>query len=348
VGAAALLLTAGAGLFGGATAGARMLEVVDDGPQQARPVRVDVVERHGKEQGPATQEIEQTPETMVFFEHAAGAPVAITEAMMRQITREQLRRADGEGADSFDEEGSASFITMPSVKLANFSTKEVREVGVGFTTAGRMNVIAGYAVALKPGESQTVRSNWRGRNVIIPGTLGDVSLRVVWVTFADGTQWGERARPPHPPAPPDAPNAPNEPNASNSSEPNARNSVRGAAASGRGDGVGVGSGAGGGASAGGGSGAGAGRGVGLDEQILDGPQPSYPPIAKAAHAEGKVSVRVTVDEEGNVVAAEAVSGHPLLQSAAVDAARATRFKPTVVDGKPVRVSGVISYNFKLK
>ena len=59
-------------------------------------------------------------------------------------------------------------------------------------------------------------------------------------------------------------------------------------------------------------------------------------------------MRVTVDEKGNVIAAEAVSGHPLLQSAAVDAARATRFKPTVVDGKPVRVSGVISYNFKLK
>jgi len=55
-----------------------------------------------------------------------------------------------------------------------------------------------------------------------------------------------------------------------------------------------------------------------------------------------------VDEEGNVVAAEAVSGHPLLRSAAVDAARAAKFKPTVVDGKPVRVSAVISYDFVLK
>jgi len=350
VGAAALLLTAGAGLFSGATAGARMLEVVNAEPQQARVRSATVVERRGEGQGPATQEIEQTPEMVVFFEQPAGAPVRITEAKMKQITREQLRRADDEGADSFGDEGSASFITLPSVTLANVSGKEVREVGVGFTTGGRTNVIAGYAVALKPGESQTIRSNWRGRNVILPGHLADVKLGVVWVSFADGTQWGARARPPHPPAPPGAPAAPEAPDAPDPG-PGAAVSgvgVGGAVASGHGAGVGVGAGSGaggGGASAGGGSGAGAGKGVGLDAQIIDAPNPSYPPIAKAAKAEGTVSVKVTVDEEGNVVAAAAVSGHPLLRSAAVDAARAAKFKPTVVDGKPVKVSAVISYDF---
>ena len=59
-------------------------------------------------------------------------------------------------------------------------------------------------------------------------------------------------------------------------------------------------------------------------------------------------MKITVDEDGNVVAAEAVSGHPLLLQAAVAAARAAKFKPTFLEGKPVRVSGVISYNFKLK
>jgi TonB family protein len=359
-GALALLLTVGAGLFSGAraTANARMLEGADGEPQQARVGRVDVVERRGKGQGPATREVEQTPETMVYFEHTASAPVAITEATMRMITREQLRRADEEGADSFDEEESPSFITLPTVKLANVSGKEVREVGVGFTTKGSMNVIAGYALALKPGESQTIRSNWRGRNVIIPGTLGDVSLRVVWVTFADGTQWGARARDPHmPPAPPppDTPNAPNAPNASNvPSAPNPPESgsgvgsgtgVGGGFASGRGEGSGAGAGSGGG---GGGVSAGGGKSVSLDRQILDAPQPEYPPIAKAAGAQGTVSVKVMVDEDGNVVAAEAVSGHPLLQSAAVDAARGAKFKPTFVDGKRVKVSGIISYNFVLK
>lgn len=380
--AAALLLTVGAGLFSGAraTAEARMLEGVEGEPQQTRVGGARVVDRSGDE-GPAVKEVEQTPETMVYFEHPAGAPVAITEAKMRMITREQLRRADEEGADSYDDEESPLFITLPTVTLVNVSGKAVREVGVGFTTGGRMNCIAGYALALKPGESQTISSNWRRRNVILPGTLGDVSLRVVWVTFADGTQWGARPRDPHmppapPPPPPDipntpnAPNAPDTPNAPNPSEPVlsvgvSGTGVGGSVASGRGAGVGasVGSGIGGGVSASGGSGAGVvvgeGGGVGrasgggakvgrIRDRQLYTPQPEYPAIAKAAGAEGKVSVRITVDEEGNVVAAEAISGHPLLRTAAVDAARGAKFKPTVVDGEPVKVSGVISYNFVLK
>ncbi|HEX8188010.1 MAG TPA: M56 family metallopeptidase, partial [Pyrinomonadaceae bacterium] len=212
--AAALLLTAGAGLFSGAAAGARVVEVVEGGgPRQEGGGRVRIVDLGGEGQGPAAKEIEQAQETIVSFEQTAGAPVAITGAVMRQITREQLRRADDEGADSSDDEESPYFITLPTVTLANASGKAVREVGVGFTTGGRMSVITGYAVSMKPGESQTVGSDWRRRNVIIPGTLGDVSLRVVWVTFADGTQWGERARPPRPPAPPPPPDAPDAPEA---------------------------------------------------------------------------------------------------------------------------------------
>jgi TonB family protein len=64
-------------------------------------------------------------------------------------------------------------------------------------------------------------------------------------------------------------------------------------------------------------------------------------------AQGTVSVRITVDEDGNVVSAEAVSGHPLLRSAAVEAAHAAKFKPTLLEGKPVKVAGVISYTFVL-
>lgn len=363
--AAALLLTAGAGVFSGAraTAVARMLEVVEGGPQQARVSSVRMVERSGEGQaGPAAQEIEQAQEVMVFFEHTAGAPVAITEARMRQITREQLRRAEEEGADSFDDEESPLYITLPTVTLSNVSGKAVREVGVGFTTGGRTNVIAGYAVSMAPGESQTVRSDWRRRNVILPGNIADVKLGVVWVSFADGTHWGVRARAPHPPPPPDAPDAPEAP------DPGPRANaggavVRGGVASGRGGGVAVGSGAVGGVGAGGdgaggvsvGGGAGVGRASGgggragaVGEQILDAPEPAYPPIAQAARAEGTVRVRVTVNEDGRVIAAEAVSGHPLLRAAAVSAAREAKFKPTVVDGEPVKVSGVISYDFTLK
>jgi len=75
------------------------------------------------------------------------------------------------------------------------------------------------------------------------------------------------------------------------------------------------------------------------------PDPGYPPAALAVKAEGIVAVRVTIDENGDVVSAKAVSGHPLLQSAAVSAAREAKFSPTLLNGSPVRVSGVITYNF---
>lgn len=76
-------------------------------------------------------------------------------------------------------------------------------------------------------------------------------------------------------------------------------------------------------------------------------QPQYPPIAKAAGAQGPVTVQVLIDEQGNVTTARAISGHPLLQDASVSAARQWVFKPTLVNGKPAKVSGAISFSFAL-
>jgi protein TonB len=75
------------------------------------------------------------------------------------------------------------------------------------------------------------------------------------------------------------------------------------------------------------------------------PKPPYPPAARAVRASGAVSVQVLIDEEGRVVSASAVSGHPLLRAAAVAAARGARFSPTQLSGQPVKVNGVITYNF---
>ena len=74
-------------------------------------------------------------------------------------------------------------------------------------------------------------------------------------------------------------------------------------------------------------------------------QPPYPAIARQAHASGTVVVQVLIDENGNVVSAHATSGHPLLQAAAVAAARASKFSPTKLSGQPVKVTGMIQYNF---
>ncbi len=83
----------------------------------------------------------------------------------------------------------------------------------------------------------------------------------------------------------------------------------------------------------------------LNEKAISLPKPAYPPIAKAAKASGTVVVQVTVDENGNVISAHAVSGHPLLQATCAAAARAAKFPPTKLSGQPVKVNGVINYNF---
>jgi hypothetical protein len=49
-----------------------------------------------------------------------------------------------------------------------------------------------------------------------------------------------------------------------------------------------------------------------------------------------------------VVAVAAVEGHPLLMAPCVAAARQSRFSPTLCEGKPVKVTGVIQYNFMSK
>jgi TonB family protein len=75
------------------------------------------------------------------------------------------------------------------------------------------------------------------------------------------------------------------------------------------------------------------------------PVPTYPAIARAAHATGDVAVRVLISEGGNVIEATAISGHPLLRASALEAARGAKFSPTRVNGEPVTVTGILVFNF---
>jgi periplasmic protein TonB len=86
----------------------------------------------------------------------------------------------------------------------------------------------------------------------------------------------------------------------------------------------------------------------LNGKVVSRVAPDYPAIAKAARAQGTVVVQIIVGEEGEVVSANAVSGHPLLQQAAVAAVRQWRFSPTRLEGEPVKVTGTVTVNFKLE
>jgi Ca-activated chloride channel family protein len=83
----------------------------------------------------------------------------------------------------------------------------------------------------------------------------------------------------------------------------------------------------------------------LNGKAVSLPKPAYPQVARAAKASGSVVVQVTVDESGNVISANVVSGHPLLTAAAANAASKSKFSPTMLSGKPVKVTGTIVYNF---
>jgi TonB family protein len=86
----------------------------------------------------------------------------------------------------------------------------------------------------------------------------------------------------------------------------------------------------------------------LNGKAVSKPAPAYPASLAAAGIRGTVVVQLTVDEGGSVTTAEAISGPALLRDAAEAAAREARFSPTFLSGQPVKVSGVVTYNFGLR
>jgi TonB family protein len=70
-------------------------------------------------------------------------------------------------------------------------------------------------------------------------------------------------------------------------------------------------------------------------------QPEYPDLARKMELSGVVKIEVTVSPNGTVKGARVVGGHPVLASAALDAARKWRFEPA-----PSESSGVIEFKFE--
>lgn len=83
----------------------------------------------------------------------------------------------------------------------------------------------------------------------------------------------------------------------------------------------------------------------LNGKATELPRPVYPAAAKAVRATGSVSVQAVIAEDGGMYSAEAVSGHPLLRRSSEIAACGSRFLPTLLSGQPVKVAGIITYNY---
>lgn len=86
----------------------------------------------------------------------------------------------------------------------------------------------------------------------------------------------------------------------------------------------------------------------IASKIVSKPVPPYPQLAVVTRTQGTVTVEILVDEQGRVVSATATAGPAMLREAARQAALQARFTPTQLNGAPVKVSGVISYNFVLQ
>lgn len=84
----------------------------------------------------------------------------------------------------------------------------------------------------------------------------------------------------------------------------------------------------------------------LNDKAIELPAPKYPESAKQARIRGVVKVEITIDGEGNVIDAQAVSGPKELREAAVEAAKKARFPQTRLHGQPIKVYGVLTYKFE--
>lgn len=76
--------------------------------------------------------------------------------------------------------------------------------------------------------------------------------------------------------------------------------------------------------------------------------PVYPPIARATHTQGTVVLQATISRDGRIENLRVVSGSPMLQQAATAAVSTWRYRPYILNGKPVEVETTINVVFKLE
>jgi protein TonB len=82
-------------------------------------------------------------------------------------------------------------------------------------------------------------------------------------------------------------------------------------------------------------------------RIVNRVQPIYPPLARQTRISGTVRLHAIISKDGTIQQLEVISGHPLLQQAALDAVRQWRYQPTLLNGEPVEVDTTIDVIFSL-
>jgi len=76
-------------------------------------------------------------------------------------------------------------------------------------------------------------------------------------------------------------------------------------------------------------------------------QPVYPHIAIVNRVQGSVHLNAIITPNGTLESLHVISGHPMLARAALEAVQQWRFRPYVLNGKPIEVQTEVTVNFSL-
>lgn len=85
----------------------------------------------------------------------------------------------------------------------------------------------------------------------------------------------------------------------------------------------------------------------LEGYLIRRVQPNYPPLARSARIQGSVVLTALISRSGTMENVIAVSGHPMLVQAAVQAVSQWRYRPYILNGEAIEVETQITVNFVL-
>jgi TonB family protein len=85
----------------------------------------------------------------------------------------------------------------------------------------------------------------------------------------------------------------------------------------------------------------------MEANVIKRVEPVYPTVARVAKIQGDVRLQATISKTGAIENLRAVSGHPILIQAAMDAVRQWQYKPFLLNGEPTEVESTVIVVFKL-
>jgi TonB family protein len=82
--------------------------------------------------------------------------------------------------------------------------------------------------------------------------------------------------------------------------------------------------------------------------LLAAPMPAYPKLASLTRMQGNVVMQAIISKSGTVESVRVIKGHRLLRGAATSAVRSWRYRPYLINGRPVEVATIVSVDFTLQ